>query len=113
MSLSLNWLTKDSAEAIGRTRALCYAPTTKEIEIYQQRLAKDGRVTGEDILLAYRDNQPVGTATSYSMSMWIRGQSFPCQGVAWVGTVKTHRRSGGVATQIMRECRCAFSTTPA
>ena len=98
MSLNLQWLTKDAAEIVAKTRALCYAPAPKEIPEYQKRLAEDVRVTGDDLLLAQHEGCAVGTATSYSMTMRIRGQSFPCQGVAWVGTVKTHRRSLGVAT---------------
>lgn len=41
------------------------------------------------------------------MTMWVRGSPIPCQGVASVGTIKTHRRRNtdgkGVATQIMNE----------
>jgi predicted acetyltransferase len=103
MSLTLKWVGKEAAEVVGQTRALCYAPATREAPEFQQRLANDARVTGDDLLIAHRDGTPVGTTTSYSMTMWIRGQSFPCQGVAWVGTVKTHRRSGGVASSLMGE----------
>jgi predicted acetyltransferase len=104
MSLNLQWLTKESgAQSVGRTRALAYAPTLKEIEVYQKRLQVDGRVVADDLLLAEQSGIAVGTSTSYSMNMWVRGKPIPCQGVAWVGTVKTHRRSDGVATQIMRE----------
>ena len=88
---------------MGRTRALCYAPGAREIPAFQERLANDPRVVADDLLLARRDGAAVGTATSYSMNMWVRGQAFPCQGVAYVGTVKTSRRSGGVASQVMGE----------
>src|SRR5260221_2336453 len=104
MSLTLTWRNRESAaEVVGRTRALCYAPGSGEIPLYRQRLANDARVVADDLLLAERDGQPVGTATSYSMSMWVRGQAFPCQGVGYVGTIKTHRCSGGIASQVMRE----------
>src|SRR4051812_35643674 len=104
MSLSLQWMTKDiGAEIVGRTRALSYASTTKEIEPYQQRLASDARIVADDLLLARHDDAAVGTATSYSMNMWIRGQSLPIQGVAGVGTIKPHRRSDGVASKLMHE----------
>ncbi|MDB5321116.1 MAG: GCN5-related N-acetyltransferase [Phycisphaerales bacterium] len=103
MSLTLTWRGRESAEIVGRTRALCYAPGVREVEAYQQRLAKDGRVTADDLLLAERDGVAVGTATSYSMNMWVRGRAVGCQGVAYVGTIKTHRRSGGIASQIMLE----------
>jgi hypothetical protein len=103
MSLTLKWHGREAAEAVGRVRALCYAPVTKEVGDYQRRLAGDGRVTGDDLLLAERDGVPVGTTTSYSMTMWVRGRPLPCLGVGWVGTVKTHRRSGGIASQLMHE----------
>jgi predicted acetyltransferase len=40
--------------------------------------------------------------------MWVRGGRVPCQGVAWVGTIKTQRRGGsggerGIASQLMFE----------
>jgi predicted acetyltransferase len=40
--------------------------------------------------------------------MWARGASLPCQGIAWVGAIKTMRRrsgksSPGIASQVMRE----------
>jgi hypothetical protein len=103
MSLKLSWRGRESADIVATTRARSYAPAMDEAAVYQQRLANDPRVTGDDLLLAERDGVAVGTATSYSMNMWVRGRAVPCQGVAWVGTVKTHRRSGGVASQIMAE----------
>src|SRR5258708_1073176 len=103
MSLLLKWVGKEAADVVGQTRALCYAPVTQDIPEFQKRLANDGRGTPADILPAERDGVAVGTATGYSMTMWLRGAAFPCQGVAWVGTIKTHRRSGGVASEIMRQ----------
>src|SRR2546430_7959857 len=94
MSLTTKWVGKEAAEVVGQTRALCYAPATKEIPDFQQRLANDLRVTGDDLLIAHRDGTPVGTTTSYSMTMWIRGQAFPCKGVPWFGTPKSYPRSG-------------------
>jgi predicted acetyltransferase len=66
-------------------------------------LAADPRITGDDLLLAEKDGVAVGSTTSYSMSMWVRGAAVACQGVAFVGTVKTHRRAGGIASALMRE----------
>ncbi len=60
-----------------------------------------------DYLLAEENGGAVGTATSLSLKMWVRGASIPCQGVAWVGAIKTARRRGGgspgVATAVMNE----------
>jgi predicted acetyltransferase len=102
MSLSFKWVGREAADVVGQTRARCYAPEMRQAGEYCERFAKDGRITGDDVLVAERDGEPVGTATSYAMTMWVRAQAFPCQGVAWVGTVKTQRRSGGVASEIMR-----------
>ena len=108
MSLSLRWVGKEEHERVGRARALGFAPAEQEVAGYSERLAVDGRVTGPDLLLAEHDGAPVGTTTGYAMRMWIRGAPVACQGVAFVATVRTHRRSrfgdaGGVATQLMRE----------
>jgi predicted acetyltransferase len=108
MSLSLRWVGKEEHERVARARALGFAPAEKEVAEYSERLRVDGRVTGQDILLAEHDGQPVGTATGYSMRMWVRGAPVACQGVAFVATVKSHRRlrfgeAGGVATQLMNE----------
>jgi predicted acetyltransferase len=103
MSLSLQWLGKESADEVGRARAFCYSPAAKDAETYQRNLAADGRVADDGLLLARRDGEAVGTLTAYPMRMWARGHAFDCQGVAWVGTIKSARRSGGVASQLMRE----------
>jgi predicted acetyltransferase len=86
----------------------CYAPSTKDLPRYADGIRADRRAAPGDFLLAKQDGLPVGTATSHSFSMWIRGGRVPCQGVGYVGTLKTHRRGsrsagGGVASRIMRE----------
>src|SRR5205085_9701224 len=49
------------------------------------------------------------TATALSLTCWVRGSPLPCQGVAWVGTVRTRRRAGGeggeggIASRLMHE----------
>lgn len=99
----MQWVGREKAQAVGRVRALCYSPATKDIPEYQNRLVDDGRVTADDILLATRDGQDVATATSYSQVMWVRGAPVPCQGVAWVGTIKSARRSDGIASSLMKQ----------
>jgi len=58
-------------------------------------------------LLAERDGVAVGTATQIQQTMWVRAGAVACQGVAYVGTIKTsRRRSGnepGVGTALMNE----------
>jgi predicted acetyltransferase len=60
-----------------------------------------------DVCIATDGGVDVGTATALSMHMHLRGKRFPCQGVAWVGTAKSHRRRStgerGVASQVMEQ----------
>src|SRR5688500_4588542 len=107
MALNLRWVGDDERERVAETRMLCYAPARKELPGYVERIKTDVRVQAGDFLLAEDDGQPVGTATSIAMTMWVRGSPLPCQGVAHVGTIKTHRRKAasgkGVATVVMNE----------
>ena len=89
---------------------LCYAPARRELKGYVERIHGDPRAKAGDHLLAERaDGVAVGTATGYAFTMWVRGGAVACQGVAHVGTIKTHRRrsnddgSPGVATAVMNE----------
>ena len=107
MAMELRWVGEDELDRVAETRMRCYAHGAKDLEGFRQGVRADVRGKPGDFLLAVRDGAAVGTATALSMRMWVRGGVVPCQGVAWVGTVKTHRRrvSGedGVATQVMRE----------
>ena len=107
MSLQLRWVGEEDLDRVAQTRMLCYAHASKDIERFREGIRADQRAKAGDYLLAERDGVAVGTATSLSMTMWVRGGEVPCQGVAWVGTIKTHRRrtqaGDGIATQIMRE----------
>ena len=102
MSLTLHWHGREAADVVGAVRGLCYGSAQQGVAEYSELLAKDERIVSDDLLLARRDGEPVATATAYSMTMWVRGHAFPCQGVAYVGTIKTQRRSGGVASAVMR-----------
>jgi predicted acetyltransferase len=107
MALDLRWVGDDERERVAETRMLCYAPARSELPTYVDRIKNDVRVKAGDFLLAEDDAQPVGTATSIAFTMWLRGGPVPCQGVAHVGTIKTHRRKAsggkGVATLVMNE----------
>lgn len=85
----------------------CYAHAGREIEKYKLQIRENPATRPGDFLIAEQDGEAVGTATSLSMTMWVRGAPVACQGVASVGTIKTHRRRNagaqGVATQIMWE----------
>lgn len=108
MSLQLSWVGYDAIDRVAKTRFRCYAPADGTFEKFDQAARRDGRQASGDFLLASRDGRDVGTATSLSMQMWIRGARVPTQGVSWVGTLKTERRGGsgesrGVASLVMAE----------
>jgi predicted acetyltransferase len=112
MPLKMIWANQSQVEDVVQTRVRCYAPAAKEIERYRENLQKDTRGKIGDYLLAQgADGRFVGTTTSLSMRMWVRGGVVLCQGVAFVGTVKTARRAAsarksnerGIASQLMVE----------
>lgn len=108
MALTLRWVGEEEFERVAETRMFCYAGATKELERFREGMRSDKRARPGDFLLAERNGAAVGTSTSLSLTMWVRGAPLSCQGVAYVGTIKTHRRGGsgsnkGIATQIMAE----------
>src|SRR5437667_8732938 len=112
MAFSMRWIDEKEYDRLAAVRVQCYAPSMGAVEKYRANIEKDPRGKGGDFLIAQRDGLDVGTSTSLSLKMWIRGGCVPCQGVAYVGTVKTHRRSGGgggskgergIASQLMTE----------
>lgn len=108
MPLKFHWLVEEHLDRIADLRMRCYAHAAKERDRYRSGIRADSRAAPGDFLIAEQDGVDVGTATALSLQMWIRGGRIPCQGVAYVGTIKTHRRAthgagGGIASQIMRE----------
>lgn len=105
MPLNVRWVSDDERDRVAETRVRCYAPGTKDLPRFQDLTRNDGRSKAGDFLIAEREGEAVGTTTSLSMTMWVRGAALPCQGVAWVGTVRTARRQSGagVASQLMNE----------
>lgn len=85
----------------------CYSHAGRDLQRLELHIRADPAARPGDFLLAEHDGEAVGTATSLSMTAWVRGGAVPCQGVAWVGTIKTQRRRSGdgqgIATRIMRE----------
>lgn len=89
-------------ETVARVRSRCYDPSYSHLQTHLLTIADDrGQIDRGDFVLAERNKRLVGTATSLSGLMNIRGRLLPCQGVAWVGTTVDARRSGGVASAIM------------
>ena len=95
MPLKMIWADQSQLEKVAETRARCYAPAAKDLERFRENISNDPRGKAGDYLLAQSsDGRFVGTSTSLSMRMWVRGGVVPCQGVAYVGTIKTARRIG-------------------
>lgn len=108
MGLELRWVGESDYDRVAQTRLRCYAPSVDLLAHYQRGIRADRRGRPGDFLLAERAGEAVGTSTSLSLAIWMRGARLRCQGVAFVGTIKTARRLGGgeeagVATQLMRE----------
>ncbi|HEX8522353.1 MAG TPA: GNAT family N-acetyltransferase [Tepidisphaeraceae bacterium] len=107
MSLQLRWVGTDEIDRVAEARMLAYANARSERATYQQNIRQEVRSGPGDWLLAERNGEQVGTATNLNLTMWVGGAALSCQGVAYVGTSKTSRRSGGsapgVGTAIMNE----------
>jgi predicted acetyltransferase len=106
--LTFRWVGEEEAERVALARMLSFGSSQNLIEKYRDTVKTDLAAQPRHFLLAELDGRPVGTATSLDMTMWVRGTPLPCQGVAYVGTVKTHRRiadgpAKGIATQLMNE----------
>ena len=109
MPLTLRWADESSLDRVAETRLRCYASAAKELDAYREMLRVDLRVKAGDFLLAEEGDEAVGTASAFSFTTWVRGAPLPCQGVGWVGTIRTRRRAGtggnshGIASQLMHE----------
>jgi predicted acetyltransferase len=107
VALEMRWVGNEELDRVAQTRWMCYAHAQKDLTRFKERIRADPRGGPGDYLLAERNGQAVGTATSLPFRMWVRGASMSCQGVAYVGTIKTARRrggaEGGVASAVMRE----------
>lgn len=104
MPLNIEWTGRAQLERIARIRWQCYGNRENELESFIHR-TRTGRFMDGDVAIATENGIDVGTATSLSLHMHIRGKRLDCQGVAWVGASKSHRRRSGeergVASQIM------------
>jgi predicted acetyltransferase len=101
--LTLRWVGDEALDRVADTRMRCYAPGLRDLPRFADGLRADTRAKPGDFLLAEAAGQAIGTTTAISLTMWVRGALFPCQGVAYVGTIKTQRRRGGIASALMRE----------
>src|SRR4051812_23526282 len=107
MSLSVRWANESDVDRVAEARMLSYAHARKDLEHFRQMLVNDPRSKLGDCLLVEDGAEAVGTSTAYPFTTWVRGSPLPCQGVGFVGTIRTRRRTGsagqGVASLLMRE----------
>ncbi len=106
MALKLEWVGESAYDRVALARHRCYSGMSGNLAKYQEGIRSDQRGRPGDYVLASRDGTDVGTATALSLNIWMRGARLPCQGVAYVGTIKTQRRGGskderGIASQMM------------
>ncbi len=106
MSLQFTWTGRNEIERIAEIAWQCYASRVEDKQKFLS--ATHARpMSDNNIVIASRDGIDVGTATAMPLFMHIRGKRVACQGVAWVGTSKAHRRRSGdapgVASQIMQQ----------
>src|SRR5262249_30857001 len=104
--LQITPLTFADGPRIAQVRMRCYGGAANSLERFQKSFTNDRRAKDGDYLVASIGKEDVGTLTSLSLPMWVRGGPVPCQCVAWVGTVKTMRRTGtgssqGIASALM------------
>ena len=110
MNLTMRWVGYDERPRVALAREQCYAMAGKEHGRYLELIDSDDRARPGDYLLAEHEGGAVGTATSYSMSMWVRGGRIPCQAVAWVGAIKVEMLPV-LMERLQAGCR-PFGTTP-
>ncbi len=108
MAMNLRWVGDDELDRVALTRLRCYAKADSDLPKFCETIRRDPRSKAGDFLLAETGGRAVGTATHLSMQMFVRGGVVPCQGVAWVGAIKTMRRRGesgtpGIASAVMHE----------
>ena len=107
MPLQANWLGRNDIERIADVRLRCFGVPADREKMVQRTL--NDRFDDGDVLVLSLDGVDIATATSLRLSLNVRGTILPCQGVAWVGTVRTHRRrrvdGHGLATHVMMALR--------
>ena len=91
MPLTATWVGPESIERVVDVRLRCYGGGPAERATFLKK-SEMSRTDAGDVLILSDDTGDVATATSHSMTINVRGTPLPCQGVAWVGTVRSHRR---------------------
>jgi len=107
MALKMRWVGNEELDRVAETRWMSYGHARKDLVRFKENIHAGPWGRPGDYLLAEKNGDAVGTASSYAMTMWVRGSAVSCQGVAYVGTIKSARRRGrtdpGVGSEVMRE----------
>ena len=90
MALELQWVGEDAIDRVAEVRMRCFGSALKDRDKYKESARLGLQQKPREFLLATLDGEDVGTVTSLAYTMWMRGAPIPCQGVAYVGTIKTH-----------------------
>jgi hypothetical protein len=99
MPTTLHWAAEADIDRVATVRLRAYSPASGRTQKYHDSVRVNPVQKPGDMLLAVRDGIDVGTATALSLRMAFRGAVLPCQGVAYVGTIKTARRASAVRTE--------------
>jgi predicted acetyltransferase len=99
MPTTLHWASESDIDRVATARLRAYSPAAGRTQKYHDSVRVNPTQKAGDMLLAVRDGIDVGTATALSLRMAFRGSIVPCQGVAYVGTIKTARRASAVRTE--------------
>jgi predicted acetyltransferase len=107
MALKMSWLGEESEDRVIELRLRSFGGGNKERQRFTDLTRSPIEPLPRDFLVASLDGQDVGTTASINLKMWIAGAEIPCQGVGFVGTIKTQRRGSGgekgLASQMMWE----------
>lgn len=105
MALEFQWMGEESQERVIEVRLRSFGNAAKERQRFTDMTRMPIEPLPREFLVASQDGRDVGTTCSINLNMWMRGAPVTCQGVGFVGTVKTHRRGGGgekgLASQMM------------
>ena len=104
MSLTHAWVGPGEVERLSEMRLRCYGSKPGDRDSMLKRTQNDRFDAGDALILSDATGD-VATATSMSLQVNARGRVLPCQGVAWVGTARSHRRrkveGRGLASHVM------------
>ena len=104
MALQMRWVGNDELDRVAETRWMCYAHARKGLARFKENIHAGPWGRPGDYLLAERNGEAVGTASSYAMTMWVaRGGGFvPGGGVCGHDQERPAARGEGAGGGIRR-----------